>query len=369
MAQRYQQPQFGGAQIDWGNPITRGLVFCQASQGPDAARGKAKTITGAVGRGVNKFGQLASFGGGVNESYPAFGPELTNATPATVFWLQEPRAGAAYSTVAQFRPSGSAQPFLIYQSSSDLSYAFVVGQMNGAVPSFGLSTGFPVNNVPVSHAIVTTTNLDSRTVGDWTAYKNGVGYTTATTTSFSGASATQTTIGSMSTGGDPFEGLIGNFCIWNRALSAAEIKSLSDNPWQIFAPQSRQIWVPTAVTITRPSSDILTSGWTGTPDNTNLFNNLDEVTSSDTDYITSPTITGGENTIMGLSSTLATGTWDVRYRANFVGSSAQVRIHLLDGANTAVGVSGWQTVTSSFADYTAQVTTSGAAVRVKIEVQ
>lgn len=151
--------------------------------------------------------------------------------------------------------------------------------------------------------------------------------------------------------------------------SDAQISSWFRNPWQIFAPQSRQIWVPTAVTITRPSSDILTSGWTGTPDSTNLFNNLDEVTSSDTDYITSPTITGGENTIMGLSGTLATGTWDVRYRANFVGSSAQVRIHLLDGSNAAVGVSGWQTVTSSFADYTAQVTTSGAAVRVKVEVQ
>ncbi len=32
--------------------------------------------------------------------------------------------------------------------------------------------------------------------------------------------------------------------IWNRALSEAEIKSLSDNPWQIFAPRESRLFVP-----------------------------------------------------------------------------------------------------------------------------
>ena len=30
---------------------------------------------------------------------------------------------------------------------------------------------------------------------------------------------------------------------WGRALSDAEIKSLSDNPWQIFQPESKTVWV------------------------------------------------------------------------------------------------------------------------------
>jgi len=124
-----------------------------------------------------------------------------------------------------------------------------------------------------------------------------------------------------------------------------------------------------AVSISRPSSDVLTTGWTGTPDNTTLFNNVDEVSASDTDYITSPAISGGENITFGITPSLAAGTWDVRYRANFVGASAQVRIHLLDGSNVSQGVSSWQTVTSSFALYTASVTTTGTASRVKIEVQ
>lgn len=121
--------------------------------------------------------------------------------------------------------------------------------------------------------------------------------------------------------------------------------------------------------IKRPTYDVTTTGWDGISDNANKYANIDEVTASDTDYITSPNITGGENIIFGLSGSVAAGTWDVRYRANFVGASAQVRVSLLDGSGTSQGASSWQTVTSTYADYTASVTTTGAATRVKIEVQ
>lgn len=33
--------------------------------------------------------------------------------------------------------------------------------------------------------------------------------------------------------------------IWNRALSVTEIASVSANPWQVFEPDNRKIWVPT----------------------------------------------------------------------------------------------------------------------------
>lgn len=39
----------------------------------------------------------------------------------------------------------------------------------------------------------------------------------------------------------------GLYLAWNRALSPSEIKSLSDNPWQIFAPQARSLWIPSEV--------------------------------------------------------------------------------------------------------------------------
>lgn len=39
-------------------------------------------------------------------------------------------------------------------------------------------------------------------------------------------------------------GKTGLVAVFNRKLSDAEIKSLSDNPWQIFQPAARAIWVP-----------------------------------------------------------------------------------------------------------------------------
>ena len=121
--------------------------------------------------------------------------------------------------------------------------------------------------------------------------------------------------------------------------------------------------------ISRPTADVTTSGWTGNPDNVTLFNNIDETVASDTDYIESPAISGGENAIFGFAPSVAVGTWDVTFHARFTGASAQARIHLLDGSNVSQGVSAWQTVTSSFVPYVASVTTTGTASRVKIEVQ
>ena len=45
-----------------------------------------------------------------------------------------------------------------------------------------------------------------------------------------------------------FNGGIVFGAVWNRALSDAEIKSLSNNPWQIFEPEIDRIWVDDAVT-------------------------------------------------------------------------------------------------------------------------
>lgn len=40
---------------------------------------------------------------------------------------------------------------------------------------------------------------------------------------------------------------------WDRALADAELLSLSLNPWQLFQPQDRSIWVPTSVVSTLPT--------------------------------------------------------------------------------------------------------------------
>jgi hypothetical protein len=169
-----------------------------------------------------------------------------------------------------------------------------------------------------------------------------------------------------------WDGMHGPVLIFDGYLTPQEHVLLVANPWQIFAPIARPIFVGTSVTvvsISRPSSDVLTSGWTGVPDNVNLYNNIDESVASDTDFILSPYITGGENTIIGFTPSVSAGTWDVRYRADYLSASSQVRIHLLDNSNVVQGSSSWQTVTGTPILYTASVTTTGTATRVKIEVQ
>jgi hypothetical protein len=158
----------------------------------------------------------------------------------------------------------------------------------------------------------------------------------------------------------------------NVAWGSAEKLSFFSNPWQLFAPITRPIWVPvssTVVSISRPTADVFRTGWTGTPDNTNLYTDINETTFDDASYITSPTITGGEYTTYDFLPTQAAGNIDVRFRAWFTGSSAQARIHLLDGSGTLLGTSAWQTVTSTVNPYTASLTTTGISSRVKIEVQ
>jgi len=50
--------------------------------------------------------------------------------------------------------------------------------------------------------------------------------------------------------GEPFwnGGAIYLCCAWDRQLTSSEIKSLSDNPWQIFEPEIVRIWVDDQVT-------------------------------------------------------------------------------------------------------------------------
>ena len=160
--------------------------------------------------------------------------------------------------------------------------------------------------------------------------------------------------------------------VWNRRLTDAEVATALQNPDAIFPDGIVNGIVPTAsavVSISRPTSDVTTSGWTGNPDNVTLFTNINETVPSNTEFIESPNITGGEFTTFNFLPTRPAGTWDVTFHARFTGASAQTRIHLLDGSNVSQGVSAWQTVTSSFVPYVASVTTTGTSSRVKIEVQ
>lgn len=121
--------------------------------------------------------------------------------------------------------------------------------------------------------------------------------------------------------------------------------------------------------ISRPSSDITTTGWTAST-GTDLYAMLDESVASDADYITSPALgsTPGP-AIFGIAPTQASGTYSVRTRARRTGTTGQIRALLLDASGTTVGTGSWQVLTNTPTTYDLSVTTSGTAARVRLEVQ
>jgi hypothetical protein len=155
---------------------------------------------------------------------------------------------------------------------------------------------------------------------------------------------------------------------WRRVLSANEIVSFSANPWQLFAPLTRNLPALTG-TISRPGSDVTVTGWTFT--GASLAASINEPTFSDASYGEAPYSAGSAITTLDLS--LAPGSYTISFRGEYLvatAASGQFRFTALDGSNTSLGVSSWQAVTSTVAQYDVPITVAGGtAVRLKIEIQ
>lgn len=156
---------------------------------------------------------------------------------------------------------------------------------------------------------------------------------------------------------------------WDRLLTDIELAHLTAAPtnlWTVFRAGPRLYIVPAGTPGTL-TGDVTTSGWTATPSGA-YYATLDEATASDSDYITSPTLGTGSPITMSIES-LPAGSYDVQVRAAYAGSAGQVRVVLLNASNVAQGTSSWQALTASATTYTLPVTTTGAATRIRIEVQ
>lgn len=157
--------------------------------------------------------------------------------------------------------------------------------------------------------------------------------------------------------------------VWDRALADGELSALTQNPWQLFRPVQNNLNI-FSVSIARPNSDVTVTGWTGSPDNTNLYTNIDETTASDTDYILSPSVSDSPGpAIFGITPSLSAGSYTVKVRARRTGSVGQVRALLVDSSGTTVGTSSWQSLTTTATTYDLAITTTGTAARLRFEVQ
>lgn len=252
MAKRYSQPQ-GNARIDWGNPITKGLVGAYLPQGINAVT-NAAAVSITAPKTATKQGSGLLFAGGTEVAkYDSYQPGI----PFTAVTLLVPNFSSSSATrqgvwVYQ-ATSGSAQNRLrlIWLNATNGFYLDINGGFAYTCkPTFAAGDAIAL---AYTRAGVTSSNQ---------FYVNGVAATTTQVVDTSNTglptSAAPLWLGDdvEFASGKRLNGTIALHLHFERVLTAAEIKSLSANPWQLFTPVARSIWVPVAAggdTYTLPS--------------------------------------------------------------------------------------------------------------------
>ena len=355
-----RQPQYNTG-IDWSNPLTRGLQsLWRFDQLVDAVQNKRFGITDSTDMtkssptmfGVGTKREAAST---LGTGYIDLNAPLTS--DFTLLTVHVPTSGNMLldydgnPRTLQFRWfSNNGVQFIYFNTAGSPFFSTITG------------AGSFVNRLCVSAAVKKGALI--------TAYTQGIAASSETITGT--PQSPPTVLRAFNRRDSTFAGYNGVqiYSAWyNRALSSEEIAQISQNPWQLFRPQSQQLAVFSPVY--QPGSDITITGWTGSPDNVNLYANIDESTASDTDYVLSPSLSGTPGpAIFGLSpSSLAAGNYTVNLRARRTGSVGQVRALLVNSSGTTVGTSSWQSLTTTYTTYNLAITTTGTAARLRFEVQ
>lgn len=238
-----RQPQ-EGVDLDRGGEFFNNLVvaapFNPSLPMRDLVSGRSITATGLGSRIVTANGLYHSFGSSNYADLPQ-PPEITSGTqPITIAWTQQPVATSGYSTILTWKVSGAAKPFLIYQSATDAAYYFSVGPRDGAgnAVKFGAAVGAVTNGALDKFLLVCLGGVSSTNASDYVLYRNGEAFTSADKAAFGNSSSTAFRVGATETGGDPFEGAIGDFCIWNEAFGAEKAQRYQNFQWRLYAPQA-----------------------------------------------------------------------------------------------------------------------------------
>lgn len=219
--------------IDWSNPICAGIISAQDARGFDHVTGPGIYLNSdPITRDVSRYGIGASFGTNAL-SFPV-APYSGTVNDSLLFIGTQETGGWAVGNINNglgFSTNGSNHGF------ANEFHTTTKGtpMWSGIGLCIGVSTGqFSLSDVWVNG--VQQTGL--------------VRYTTPVPANVSRMTgeAAQKAILSVR---------------WKRRLSVSEIKSLSDNPWQIFKSQSRRIWVGSTGTDTPVNPGVGTIAITG----------------------------------------------------------------------------------------------------------
>lgn len=227
--------------VNWGNPLARDLRFAFLGSNPQyqppiPGGANNQIITGAPVQSATRHGLGPKFASNSYYTYSCPDWLVTDSTPTTI--------------VAIVRRDGTFQTNAgIIVKETVLQQRIGLGtQSTGVEAIIGVKSSWGVTAVETTllglgESAIYVSAYDGATT--LSLYKNGI-FQSASTRSSSLASGgtSQITVG---TEGSALSArwLNGTLPVgfgFSRLLSASEIKSISDNPWQLFSPRS--IWVP-----------------------------------------------------------------------------------------------------------------------------
>lgn len=252
------------AEINWGNPLTRGLRFAYQPGGavlsPDAVSGNGVsattgTITSAVGPRGERCARLSSTPA---ISWPHLASQdITGDITVLVIGMVTSTAADA-SAVSKATGNGSSNTSFNFGHNTGGHLLF--NRANGSGYRVWASVSAPISaNVPfvgvVTHTGTLTTNPQF--------WLNGVADSSGISNLYSGAGTGATTgntspitIGNRADAATPWPGDIYLVLVWDRILSASEIATVSQFPWRIFAAAPKRAFIADAAGGSASTGDV-----------------------------------------------------------------------------------------------------------------
>lgn len=251
-------PPRGPAPVNWANPITRGLVIAYfASSNFDHAGTRVPNNTDKTNnqQSANQYGAAMMFTGSQALNTLTIDHKVTHnlssATAMTVVTVTTAAAGAERPICGVW--GSTKRWYMAIDSSGHPLFAVNGGDLNRVYTS-NVVTGFGTRT---SLAAVWDGSSDTCKL-----YKAGAeisGGKTGTAQTAIGSHTIGPSIGSQSTGGTAkHSGTIEYVLVFNRALSGAEIRSISENPYQIL--RAKKNYLINAITgLSSVSNDVVLS--------------------------------------------------------------------------------------------------------------
>lgn len=228
----------GPLRLDRKNQLTAGIIDVFAPlHAVNPVSGLRLGLVGTAASAQPSAAGLAQFTSGSSSSGLAVSaaPANVRVDEVTLLIITTPTSvGAATSFMYGFGSTGSSNPILaIGQSDTASQLYFFVRSDSGTLqnPSVTPPSGTWANNQP---AVLVGTRSQARNLHEF--YVNGHRAASTTATTIGATTLNTTAVGLLRRTSDGlFYAGYTTLCVaWNRYLSAAEIKRLSDDPWALF---------------------------------------------------------------------------------------------------------------------------------------